>query len=136
MNTVKSFGINDEEIIIIAEMKINIDQLSEVKNFCEFYSNIVMENEPDVYEWKFFLNEEIQSVTLFERYRDSKALINHGVNISKGGILEEHFQEFIRIFTFKSIKVLGECSEELKKSHEQIDLNFDYRVCAGGCIRQ
>ena len=71
MNTVKSFGINDEEIIIIAEMKINIDQLSEVKNFCEFYSNIVMENEPDVYEWKFFLNEEIQSVTLFERYRDS-----------------------------------------------------------------
>ena len=56
MNTVKSFGISDEEIIIIAEMKINIDQLSEVRNFCEFYSNIVMENEPDVYEWKFFLN--------------------------------------------------------------------------------
>ena len=62
--------------------------------------------------------------------------MNHGVNISTGGILEEHFQEFMRIFTFKSIKVLGECSEALKKSHEQIDLNFDYRVCAGGCMRQ
>ena len=105
MNTVKSFGINDEEIIIIAEMEINIDQLSEVRNFCKFYSNIVMENEPDVCEWKFFLNEEIKSVTLFERYRDSKALMNHGVNISMGGILEKHFQEFIRIFTIKSIKV-------------------------------
>ena len=36
MNTVKSFDINDEEIIIIAEMEINIDQLSEVRNFCKF----------------------------------------------------------------------------------------------------
>ena len=135
MNTVKSFGINDEEIIILAEMGINIDQLSEVRNFCKFYSNIVMENEPDVYEWKFFLNEEIKNVTLFERYKDSKALINHGVNISIGGALEKDFQEFIRIFSFKSIKVLGKCSEELKKSHEKIDLNFDYRACAGGCIR-
>ena len=104
MNTVKSFGINDEEIIILAEMGINIDQLSEVRNFCKFYSNIVMENEPDVYEWKFFLNEEFKNVTLFERYKDSKALINHGVNISVGGALEKDFQEFIRIFSFKSIK--------------------------------
>ena len=70
-----------------------------------------------------------------ERYKDSEALINHGVNISIGGVLEKHFQEFMRIFTFETIKVLGPCSEELIKSHEEIDLNFDYRMCAGGCTR-
>ena len=49
-----------------------------------------MENEPDVHEWKFFLNEE--TVTLVERYKNSEALMNHGVNISVGGILEKHFK--------------------------------------------
>tara|TARA_B100001250_G_scaffold161140_1_gene138401 strand:+ start:98 stop:508 length:411 start_codon:yes stop_codon:yes gene_type:complete len=135
MNTIRSSDVEDEEIIIIAEMEVNIDQLSEVRDFCKFYSLIVMENEPDVHEWKFFLNEEAKTVTLVERYKDSEALINHGVNISIGGILEKHFQQFMRIFNFKKIKVLGECSEELIKSHEKIDLNFDYSVCAGGSTR-
>ena len=135
MNTIRSFGVDDKEIIIVAEMDVNIDQLSEVRDFCKFYSNIVMENEPDVREWKFFLNEEAKTVTLIERYKDSEALMNHGVNISVGGILEKHFQEFVRVFTFRTIKVLGECSEELIKSHEEIGLNFDYGVCAGGCTR-
>ena len=135
MNTIRPFGVSDEEIILIVEMKVNIDQLSEVRDFCKFYSDVVMKNEPDVHEWKFFLNEETKTVTLMERYKDSEALINHGVNISIGGVLEKHFQEFMRIFTFETIKVLGVCSEELIKSHEEIDLNFDYRMCAGGCTR-
>ena len=38
MNTIRSFGVDDEEIIIIAEMDVNIDPLSEVRDFCKFYS--------------------------------------------------------------------------------------------------
>ena len=51
------------------------------------------------------------------------------------GILKKYFHETLRIFTFKTIKFWREWSEKLIKLHEEIDLSFDYRICAGGCIR-
>ena len=45
-----------------------------------------------------FLNQESKMVTLKERYRDSEAFMNHGVNISTRSIFEKHFQDFMRIY--------------------------------------
>ena len=135
MSDIKSFDGTNQEITILAKLGINIDNLSEVEKFCKSYSKVVLENEPDVIEFNFFCSELDREITLVEKYKDSSAFINHTVNISVGGILEHKFQELVKIFSVKSIKILGTCSEELIKSNEKLDLTFDYRQCTGGCVR-
>ena len=125
----------DESIIIIAEMSINIDELSTVKNFCEFYADIVSKTETDTHAWSFFISEDDKSVTLVERYKNSRAIMKHVENISSGGVLEEHFKEFVRIFSFDSVKVLGQPSEELVKQMNELGMKFDFRKSIGGYTR-
>ena len=135
MSDIKLFDETNQEITILAELGMNVDNLSEVKEFCKSYSKVVLENEPDVIEFNFFYSELDREITLVEKFKDSSAFINHTVNISVGGILEHQFQELVKIFSVKSIKILGTCSEELIKSNEKLDLTFDYRQCVGGCVR-
>ena len=135
MSDIKLFDETNQEITILAELGMNVDNLSEVKEFCKSYSKVVLENEPDAIEFKFFYSELDREITLVEKYKDSNAFINHTVNISVGRILERQFQELVKIFSVMSIKILGTCSEELIKSNEKLDLTFNYRQCVGGCVR-
>ena len=123
---------NKQEITILVEIDINIEDLLEIKRFCEFYSDIVMKTEPAVDSFSFYLSEKEKKITLVERYKDSKAVMNHGINISPGGILETHFNEFLRLLSFKSIRVLGSASEELIKFLEELEFDFDQRIRIGG----
>ena len=135
MSNIKLFDETNQEITILAELGMNNNNLSEVKEFCKSYSKVVLENEPDAIQFNFFYSELDREITLVEKFKDSNAFINHTVNISVGGILEHQFQELVKIFSVKSIKILGTCSEELIKSNEKLDLTFNYRQCAGGCVR-
>ena len=52
--------------------------------------------------------------------------MQHGKNISEGGVLETQFAKFTEHFTINKIDVYGNSSNELKKFVEPFGLNFNF----------
>ena len=59
-----------------------------------------------------------------ERYRDGKAMMEHGKNISESGPMETHFVKFMEHFTINKIDVYGTASDELKEFVKPFNLPF------------
>ena len=114
MSDIKLFDETNQEITILAELGMNVDNLSEVKEFCKSYSKVVLENEPDAIEFKFFYSELDREITLVEKFKDSSAFINHTVNISVGGILEHQFQELLICLMIRQIFWMQTFKKNLK----------------------
>ena len=94
--TNSEISFNKNEIIFVVEMEFNKNKSkNELKEFSQFYTEAIQTNELETLGWGFYENDG--KVTLIERYKDDKAMIQHGENISPGGLLEEHFNKFIRI---------------------------------------
>jgi hypothetical protein len=65
---------------------------------------------------------------LIERYRDGDAMIQHGMNISEAGILEEQFIMFNEHFSINKIDVYGNATDELKEFLEPFGLPIYFHV--------
>ena len=114
---------NKNEIIFIVEMESNDNKSdNDIAEFSKYYTEAIDNNEPNSLGWGFFKSND--KIILIERYLNGAAMMEHGNNISEGGILETHFGKFIEHFTINKIDVYGTASDELKEYVKPFGLPF------------
>ena len=114
---------NKNEIIFIVEMESNDSKSdNEIAKFSNYYTEAIDNNEPNSLGWGFFKSND--KIILIERYLNGAAMMEHGNNISEGGVLETHFGKFMEHFTINKIDVYGTASDELKEYVKPFGLPF------------
>tara|TARA_B100000886_G_scaffold301378_1_gene230843 strand:- start:229 stop:624 length:396 start_codon:yes stop_codon:yes gene_type:complete len=118
-------SFNQDEIIFVVEMDSNDNKSNnDIENFSKYYTDEVEKNEPNSLGWGFYKSGD--KIILIERYVNGEAMMQHGKNISEGGVLETQFTKFTDHFTINKIDVYGNASDELKKFVEPFDLTFNF----------
>ena len=116
-------GYNKNEIIFVVEMESNDSKSdNEIAKFSKYYTEAIDNNEPNSLGWGFFKSND--KIILIERYLNGAAMMEHGNNISEGGVLETHFGKFMEHFTINKIDVYGTASDELKEYVKPFGLPF------------
>lgn len=114
---------NEEELIFIVEMDSNEGKtVEEIEKFSQYYTNAIDSNEPNSLGWGFY--ESGNKIILIERYLNGDAMMQHGKNVSEGGVLETQFIKFMDHFTINKIDVYGNASDELKEFVKPFGLPF------------
>ena len=96
--------------------------VTDFTEFSEFYTDAIDKNEPNSLGWGFY--ESGDKIILIERYLNGDAMMQHGKNISEGGVLETQFIKFMEHFTINKIDVYGNASDELKEFVKPFGLPF------------
>jgi hypothetical protein len=114
---------NEEELIFVVEMDSNEGKtIEEIEKFSQYYTNAIDSNEPNSLGWGFY--ESGNKIILIERYLNGDAMMQHGKNVSEGGVLETQFIKFMDHFTINKIDVYGNASDELKEFVKPFGLTF------------
>ena len=114
---------NEEELIFVVEMDSNEGKtIEEIEKFSQYYTNAIDSNEPNSLGWGFY--ESGNKIILIERYLNGDAMMQHGKNVSEGGVLETQFIKFMDHFTINKIDVYGNASDELKEFVKPFGLPF------------
>ena len=114
---------NKNEIIFIVEMESNDSKSdNDIAEFSKYYTEAIDNNEPNSLGWGFFKSND--KIILIERYLNGDAMMEHGNNISEGGVLETHYGKFMEHFTINKIDVYGTASDELKEYVKPFGLPF------------
>ena len=114
---------NTNEILFVVEMDSNEGKsVKDIAEFSQFYTDAIDKNEPNSLGWGFY--ESVDKIILIERYLNGDAMMQHGKNISEGGLLETQFVKFMEHFTINKIDVYGYASDELKEFVKPFGLPF------------
>lgn len=114
---------NKDEIIFVVEMDSNEGKsIEDITEFSKFYTDAININEPNSLGWGFY--ETGDKIILIERYLNEEAMMQHGTNVSEGGVLETQFIRFMEHFTINKIDVYGNASDDLKEFVEPFGLPF------------
>lgn len=114
---------NKNEIIFVVEMDTNEGKSDEdIAQFSQYYTDAINTNEPNSLGWGFYKSND--KIILIERYLDGMAMMEHGKNVSEGGVLESQFVKFMEHFTINKIDVYGNASNELKEFVKPFGLPF------------
>ena len=114
---------NVDEIIFVVEMDSNEGKsIEDITEFSKFYTDAININEPNSLGWGFY--ETGDKIILIERYLNEEAMMQHGKNVSEGGVLETQFIRFMEHFTINKIDVYGNASDDLKEFVEPFGLPF------------
>jgi hypothetical protein len=114
---------NKNEIIFVVEMESNNEKSDkEIAQFSQYYTDAINANEPNSLGWGFYKSND--KIILIERYLNDEAMMEHGKNVSEGGVLETHFVKFMEHFTINKIDVYGSASDELKEFVKPFGLPF------------
>ena len=114
---------NTNEILFVVEMDKNEGKsVKDIAEFSQFYTDAIDKNEPNSLGWGFY--ESVDKIILIERYLNGDAMMQHGKNISEGGLLETQFVKFMEHFTINKIDVYGYASDELKEFVKPFGLPF------------
>ena len=114
---------NTDELIFVVEMESNEGKtVGEIEKFSQYYTNAIDSNEPNSLGWGFY--ESGNKIILIERYLNGDAMMQHGKNVSEGGVLETQFIKFMDHFTINKIDVYGNASDELKEFVKPFGLPF------------
>ena len=114
---------NTDEILFVVEMDSNEGKsVKDIAEFSQFYTDAIDINEPNSLGWGFY--ESGDEIILIERYLNDDAMMQHGKNVSQGGVLETQFIKFMEHFTINKIDVYGNASDELKEFVKPFGLPF------------
>jgi hypothetical protein len=134
-NTESSQGFNPDEITYVVTMSANDKSVAEIDSFSSFYHKLVEGNEPPTLAWQFYRGSD-EKIYLIERYENSKAALQHVINISPGGIQEKEFGDFTDHFAIEKITIHGTPSEELIESLRAVGLPLEFRALISGYSRK
>ena len=134
-NTESSQGFNPDEITYVVTMSTNDKSDAEVDSFSSFYHKLVEGNEPSTLAWQFHRGAD-EKIYLIERYENSKAALQHVINISPGGIQEKEFGDFTDHFVIEKITIHGTPSEELIENLRAVGLPLEFRALISGYSRK
>ena len=100
-----------QNISFLIEMKINKGKkLDEIKPFLAGLTSFMRNNEPEGYDYGYYISEDGKKVTLIEKYLTSEAAIKHADNFEGG----PNMKPFLEIFTLESFIITGNATDQLK----------------------
>jgi hypothetical protein len=67
-------------------------------------------NEPEGYDYGYYISEDGKKVTLIEKYLTSESAIKHADNFEGG----PNMKPFLEMFTFESFIITGNATDQLK----------------------
>ena len=120
-----------ENITFIIDLKVNVDTNEDLDDFIQEITDKVLNTEDFCLEYAYYVSEDRKSVTLYEKYIDSKSGIIHGQNFMSGPF----FDRFFNLFTLEKFIVTGSATNEFKKFTEENGFIIEYRESVDGFIR-
>jgi len=128
-----SFNRNSDldNITFIIDLKVNEDTNEDLDTFIQEITDKVLNTEDFCLEYGYYVSEDRKSVTLYEKYIDSKSGIIHGQNFMSGPF----FDRFFNLFTLEKFIVTGPATDEFKKFTEENGFVIEYRESVDGFIR-
>ena len=100
-----------QKISFLIEMKINKGKkLDGIKPFLAGLTSFMRNNEPEGYDYGYYISEDGKKVTLIEKYLTSEAAIKHADNFEGG----PNMKPFLEMFTLESFIITGNATDQLK----------------------
>ena len=100
-----------QKISFLIEMKINKGKkLDKIKPFLAGLTSFMRNNEPEGYDYGYYISEDGKKVTLIEKYLTSEAAIKHADNFEGG----PNMKPFLEMFTLESFIITGNATDQLK----------------------
>ncbi len=100
-----------QKISFLIEMKINKGKkFDEIKPFLAGLTSFMRNNEPEGYDYGYYISEDGKKVTLIEKYLTSEAAIKHADNFEGG----PNMKPFLEMFTLESFIITGNATDQLK----------------------
>ena len=120
-----------DNITFIIDLKVNEDTNEDLHTFIQEITDKVINTEDFCLEYAYYVSEDRKSVTLYEKYIDSKSGIIHGQNFMSGPF----FDRFFNLFTLEKFVVTGPATDEFKKFTAENGFIIEYRESVDGFIR-
>ena len=120
-----------DNITFIIDLKVNEGTNEDLDTFIQEITNKVLNTEGFCLEYAYYVSEDRKSVTLYEKYIDSKSGILHGQNFMSGPF----FDRFFNLFTLEKFIVTGPATDEFKKFTVENGFVIEYRESVDGFIR-
>ena len=92
----------------------------------EKLTTFMRKNEPDAYDYGYYISPNGKKITLIEKYKSSKAAILHADNFENG----QNMKPFLDMFKINSFILIGNSTEELKNRIK--NYGVEPRVLIGG----
>ncbi|WP_295834357.1 hypothetical protein, partial [uncultured Winogradskyella sp.] len=129
MNAKDAANNTSPKVVANIDMTVNPGYSSEnVKEFLEKLNKFIRTNEPNTYDYSYFISEDGKRITLIEKFRTSEDFIFHVDNFENG----PNIAPFMKMFTFNSFVIAGNTSEVLRERIKAYPV--DYRGNIGGWI--
>ena len=120
-----------DNIAFIIDLKVNEDTNEDLDTFIQEITDKVLNTEDFCLEYAYYVSEDRKSVTLYEKYIDSKSGVIHGQNFMSGPF----FDRFFNLFTLEKFIVTGPATDEFKKFTSENGFIIEYRESVDGFIR-
>ena len=120
-----------DNITFIIDLKVNEETNEDLDTFIQEITDKVLNTEDFCLEYAYYVSEDRKSVTLYEKYIDSKSGVIHGQNFMSGPF----FDRFFNLFTLEKFIVTGPATDEFKKFTSENGFIIDYRESVDGFIR-
>ena len=129
MNAKAAANNTSPKVVVNIDMEVNPGySKADVKAFLVTLNQFIRSNEPNTYDYSYFMSEDGKRITLIEKFRTSEDLIFHADKFENGPNIEP----FMKMFTFKSFVVAGNATEALKERIKAYPV--EYRGNIGGWI--
>ena len=93
-NAKSSKNLTNEKVGFVIELSINKGySLNEVKTFLE-KPKLHEKNEPDAYDYGYYISPNEKKITLIEKYKNSEAAILHAENFENGPNMKPFLNTF------------------------------------------
>lgn len=131
VNTSLTKNSDSKAITFIIDLAVNADSNEDLTLFSQEITNNVLQTEDFCLEYGYYVSEDGNSVTLYEKYIDSESAIKHGQNFMDGPF----FDRFFNLFTLNKFIVTGPASDEFKKFTSENGFVIEYRNSIDGFTR-
>ena len=120
-----------DNITFIIDLKVNEETNEDLDTFIQEITDKVLNTEDFCLEYAYYVSVDRKSVTLYEKYIDSKSGVIHGQNFMSGPF----FDRFFNLFTLEKFIVTGPATDEFKKFTSENGFVIEYRESVNGFIR-
>lgn len=131
INSSVKMNSESEEISFIIDLKVNSNSTEDLNQFVKEITENVIKTEDFCLEYGYYVSEDMTSVTLYEKYKNSDGATKHGQKF----IESPYFERFFNLFMLENFVVTGPASEEFKKFTSDNGFVIEYRESVDGFIR-
>ena len=122
---------DSDDIAFIIDLKVNSDSNEDLNSFVKEITENVVNTEDFCLEYAYYISDDKSSVTLYEKYIDSKSAVQHGQNFISGPF----FERFFNLFTLEKFILTGPATLEFKNFAQENGFVIDYRNSIDGFLR-